>query len=186
MKHPEINHYALVIPLQGDLLKITQLAWDMLDGRYKVNRIAQESPCPHITLFAGEARNPNKNFFLAIQKLCTVTKPFTMRTNGLGVLAVESPLIYIRWMMSTALKELHSKAVQVCKENKFNLDPHYDPQTWLAKATIAFHDTQYSNLGQVLYDLKSLDFSESMEVNKLAIYSYSNKNQEVLSIFNFS
>ena len=100
------NRLALVIPLQGSILETVCLAWQTLDNGYEIRHISDKTPCPHITLAAGEVSGDLHALSQRIQSICEATLPFSIQATGLGVLAEQTPLIYIRWGLSNSLINL--------------------------------------------------------------------------------
>ena len=109
-----------------------------------------------------------------------------MRSNGLGMLLLDSPLIYLRWKENIALNSLRDRILNKlelngipCKNTAYNFE-------WMAKTTICFQDTNYdSNLLKTINTLKTtFEFSYKSTVKNLMVIKYSEgESEETVSVF---
>lgn len=165
---------AIVIELQGDMLYSALAAWSELRVKLCLDFISSVSPAPHITL-ESNLNNEHKQLSTIVNDIAINVPEFTIQGNGVGVFIEDTPVIHVRWSMNNdlfLLKKILSKKLQ----QKGMLLPanenaaHYN---WLPKTTLAYKDSSYENLSEILRIIRAIDFKKEMNVSELSIYEYS-------------
>lgn len=109
--------------------------------------------------------------------------PFEIRGNGLGVFVRETPVIYVRWMVSDALAKLFSDFNRLFGNLWVETADSSLREVWLPKTTIACFDTSYATLPSVLGEIRKFDFERRMEVKQILMIEYDAVHEEVVDTF---
>lgn len=178
----ENKKLAIVIELNEDIKNEAINACNEFSNKLQINYIFKRTPCLHITL--------ESNLPYEIEKISDIlkdislnTKPFFVKSNGVGVLVASTPVIYIRWKKNTAIIQLK----EIIKESlKNKLKEYTEDINWMMKSTLAFHDTKYNQLADCLSILEKYNFNQNLTVNAIHLYEYSlNANEKSLKTFDF-
>ena len=161
---------ALVLELDGEMLDEARKAWILLKEKFAIQYISQNSPCPHMTLASGIQADTDA-LVDCLRDVTSKFQPLEVEGNGIAVLVVESPVIFIRWKLTQAMTELRNKLqASLMDAQKIKYELCCD---WLAKTSLAYEDSDYENLGEILKTLSALNFYQNMTCSKLGIYDYS-------------
>ena len=166
---------AITLSLSGkDYKKILQ-SWDILKNKYKVDYISSRSPGPHITIISGYI----KNLSLIKKKINKINfKRFILRSAGLGVFLMESPLIYIRWKKNSSLTKLCELVDENFNEKIFKKAKFSGSFYWVPKTTIAYRDFKIKNLNKIFKSLSNISKPISVKIDKIELMSVSIKHGE--------
>ena len=157
---------AVVINLTGLIQASAYSAWTMLREQYGVSFISSRSQCPHIAMSAGTVDTSEA----LLDRLGTCVqnyRPFTIQGNGLGIYVRESPVIYIRWNMTETFFKFHQKLSEDLSATWLEPSRNTQPYYWEPKTSLAYSDSAYLGLGDVVQDLKSFNFETEMTVSQL-------------------
>lgn len=183
----EDKKLAVVIELQGEMESQSRLAWKTLAENLSVDFIPSMSVAPHITIDSG-FRGNHKSVCELLGDIALQTSSFTMCGNGIGVFITESPVVHVRWLLNEKINKFKCKLGDALEEaNRNNKISEYEKDyNWLAKTTLAFNDTNYTNLVDVVNIVRILDFKQKMIVNKFALYEYSlDEGENKIAQFDF-
>jgi len=165
---------AITIELQREMEELARIAWKELAEKLSVRYISSRSPAPHITLelnFRGKHEAVTK----ILEDVAIQFSSFSIEGFGLGAFVAETPIVHIRWRLNKDffnLKKALSNELE--NANKLQIIKKYQPdENWQAKTTLAFMDTSYENLSQILNIVRPLDFKQELIVNGIALYEYS-------------
>ncbi|MDP6426314.1 MAG: hypothetical protein QF443_04930 [Dehalococcoidia bacterium] len=172
-----IRNYAIVVNLTGNMLAATLDGWDVLRKIFHIKYISSRSPCPHITLSAGSCNLNETDVVRLVKEIATDVKSFEISGNGLGVFVVETPVVYVRWLLSDKLDNLHTLVHGDMKRIWSKFETHYTQEMWLPKTTLAFHDISYPKLPLVLEELKKIEFKQSMLVQNLSLLTFEKQGE---------
>ena len=161
---------ALVLELDGEMLDEARKAWILLKEKFAIQYISKNSPCPHMTLASGIQADTDA-LVDCLRDVASKFQSLEMEGNGIAVLVVESPVIFIRWKLTQAMTELRNTLqASLMDAQKIKYELCCD---WLAKTSLAYKDSGYENLGEILKTLSALNFYQNMTCSKLGIYDYS-------------
>ncbi len=176
-----MKYFAVAIDLNQELKKHAKEAWRLLEEQFCIQFISKHSPCPHIAIETGLYGNENK-VLKVMKEVASQTPPFTIKGNGLGVFVGESPVIHIRWVKNNPLIKLRGKLgeklQEQCQTPHSKISGYIENHDWLPKTTLAYKDSSYNNLPDVLKLLRPLPFDSKLEVSQLTLYEYSEGNSE--------
>ena len=173
---------AIVIIPEGIVYKSILEKWKEIHSDYKVNFIYFNSSIPHITLVSGIDEKYKNQILDILNKILKKTTPFDMYTKGYGMLLLNSPLIYLRWRENISLNKLRNNILNKIIQNKLISNDLIENKEWMSKTTIFYKDLEYNEkLLKIISNIKKSYLSEmKINVNKLAIISYSNNSKEKL------
>jgi 2'-5' RNA ligase len=176
-----MKYFAITIDLNQELEKHAKEAWRLLEEKFSIQFISKHSPCPHIAIENGLYGDKIKVLEI-IQEVASQTPPFTIKGNKLGVFVGQTPVIHIRWMNNNSLIDLRKKFGEAfnkqCQIPDSTISGYKENPDWLPKTTLAYKDSSYENLSNVLKLLQPLPFDSKLEVRQLTLYEYSEGNPE--------
>jgi 2'-5' RNA ligase len=119
-----------------------------------------------------------------LRELAARTRPFRVRTAGLGIFTVASPILYISLVRSPALAELHRQVWDgVGQSAPSPVTHYYHPEEWAPHITLAQGDIDQDRLADIVRVLSTRNFH--WEVNNLAIIYDTGREQGVRCRFDF-
>jgi 2'-5' RNA ligase len=122
----------------------------------------------------------------ALRELAARTRPFRIRTAGLGVFTVSSPILYIPVIRSPALSRLHEEVWRGVTQTVPGAVAHYySPDEWVPHITLAHGDIDPDKLAEIVRVLSQRNFHWELTVNNLALIYDTGKEQGVRCRFNF-
>jgi 2'-5' RNA ligase len=176
-----MKYFAIVIDLNQELEKHAREEWRLLEEQFSIQFISKNSPCPHIAIESGLYGDENKVLEI-MQEVASQSPPFTIMGNGLGVFVGQTPVIHIRWVNNKSLINLRIKFGEAfekqCQAPNGTLSGYRENPDWLPKTTLAYKDSSYENLPDVLKLLQRMPFDSKLEVSQLTLYEYSEGNPE--------
>ena len=157
--------YALVLTFEKKFCERIFYAWKKLNDKFGIKYISSRSPKPHITVLSGYVDKPD----LFINKLKkTKLKKFYLCKLGIGLLAQNDPLLYLRW-------EYNKKLIKIFHylNNNFYNFFHYkkkqDFSFWMPKTTLIYKDFKYKDMNKVMFKLKTLSNKEKILISNLEL-----------------
>lgn len=122
----------------------------------------------------------------ALREVAARTRPFRVRTAGLGVFTVASPILYIPIIRGPALARLHEEIWRGVRQTVPGAVAHYySPEEWVPHITLAHGDIDPDKLAEIVRILSRRNFHWELTVNNLAIIYDTGKEQGVRCRFNF-
>ena len=168
---------ALVIDLDGESKKLALKAWEQLRNHLEIKFISSRSPCPHITLESDFEVLNHKLFKSRLSVFCKTQPSFVLDARGLGIFVVDTPVIYIRWRKNNNLNLLKndlSDFLELAQKDRI-INNYSVVEDWVPKTTLAYNDSQYECLGDIIQLLRFDEFKDSMKVRSISLYEYSNE-----------
>ena len=170
---------AIVVELSGRMEALSTEVWKELERSLSVNFISSRSPWPHIPLAHGFTANNNDvktefiNFFNTV-------KPFIISGLGVGVFAAETPVVHVRWELSREFIRLKKNIDKMLyhASNKGLISNYNSDINWVAKTTLAYGDTSYKKLFEILDLIRIKKFTYPMLISKCFLYEYSESDGE--------
>ncbi len=136
---------------------------------------------PHLTLLAGKVKN-QKIFSENVNALTKQLFAIELRPIGLGVFVSETPVIYLRWELSSELCKFRKK---LCKEtcNQITqLDKFTTNEFWIAKTSIAAQDTKQDLLSDYLKAVHYENLPHSTIFRQIVLIDYSGPCEKIIEI----
>ena len=163
-----LKHLAVVIGLTGTMLDENLRAWSMLKDDFDISFISSHSREPHITISSG-----NCSTIDALKKAVTSSlenfAPFEIQGNGLGIFVKETPVLYIRWIITKELARLFSYYENALQTVWQSISKTTQSGMWTPKSTLAFCDISYKQLPGIIAELEGYDFEQTMTVDGITL-----------------
>lgn len=178
---------AVVVELQGQLEGLARKVWKELEEEVCVKYIPSLSPAPHIALEYGFKAEYNRLEEL-LTNVSSRFSSFSINGMGLGVFVDDTPVVHIRWQMNKHFLGLkNTLSTGLLRANKQGFITEYESdENWQAKTTLAYKDSSYEKLNQILSIARPYNFRQKMIVNGISLYEYSNeKGEQKLDFFPF-
>ncbi|MGB8511166.1 MAG: 2'-5' RNA ligase family protein [Pyrinomonadaceae bacterium] len=159
--------------------------WDELAKRFDVRGI-YVTPFPHFSYQVGEEYDVC-GVERSLQDLAARTRPFRIRTAGLGIFTVASPVLYVPIVRSPALSNLHEEIWQaVAPSRPSAVTRYYNPEMWMPHITLAHGDIEQDKVAEIVRLLAARSFHWEMTVNNLSMIYDTGTEQGLRCRFNFN
>jgi len=159
--------------------------WEELGQKFDVRGMYVQA-FPHFSYQVAEAYDDDYACERFLRELAARTAPFRVRTAGLGIFTVASPILYIPLVRSPALAQLHRdiwEGVRQCVHSA--VSHYYHPDEWAPHITLAQGDIDYDKLADIVRLLSPRNFHWEINVNNLAIIYDTGREQGIRCRFNF-
>ena len=160
------------IPLKEKALEQALHMQDILFNQGKVSHI-QENGFPHITLLAGINNEKLELLKEALNFAVNLFKGIELKTKGIGLLALDTPLVYLRWEENKDLVQAKNQLMNCLLERDILKSGLAYNDDWIIKSTICFHDTRYNiELFQAIEQISKMHVKCNMKIDSISIISY--------------
>ena len=158
--------------------------WEELGQKFDV-RGMYVTPFPHFSYQVADAYEEQEcGRFL--RELAARTRPFRVRTSGLGIFTVANPILYIPLVRSPQLSRLHEEIWKGIRQSAPGAVAHYyAPEEWVPHVTLAHGDIDQEKLSAIVRVLSTRNFHWEITVNNLCMIYDTGKEQGVRCRFNF-
>jgi 2'-5' RNA ligase len=158
--------------------------WEELGQKFDV-RGMYVTPYPHFSFQVAEVYDDAAcEHFL--KGLAARTRPFRVKTAGLGIFTVASPILYIPIVRSPALSDFHREIWENVRQVTPGAVAHYyHPEEWAPHVTLAQGDIDQDKLAEVVRYLSRRNFHWEFSVNNVSIIYDTGREQGVRCRFNF-
>jgi 2'-5' RNA ligase len=158
--------------------------WEELGQKFDV-RGMYVTPYPHFSFQVAEAYDEAAcEHFLT--ELAARTRPFRVRTAGLGIFTVASPILYIPIVRGPALSDFHREIWENVRQVTPGAVAHYyHPEEWAPHVTLAQGDIDQDKLAEVVRFLSRRNFHWEFSVTNVAIIYDTGREQGVRCRYNF-
>ena len=131
------------------------------------------TPYPHFSWQIAESYDMGKliNIF---EDIAENTKPFKVKTTGIGLFTGKSPVIFIPLVKDTQLLKFHHSVWDRLIKVGEDISDYYSPQSWVPHISLAYEDVTEENVGKALKKLSFIDFSWNFEVDNISFIYESN------------
>jgi 2'-5' RNA ligase len=158
--------------------------WEELGQKFDV-RGMYVTPYPHFSFQVAEAYDEDAcGHFL--RELAARTRPFRVKTAGLGIFTVASPILYIPIVRSPALSDFHREIWESVRQvTPGPVTHYYHPDEWAPHVTLAQGDIDQDKLAEVIRYLSRRNFHWEFTVTNVAIIYDTGREQGVRCRYNF-
>lgn len=164
--------HAIVTLLNAENYAQMEALWRELEFECGLTGIAV-TPIPHISWHIA-AEYDFKRLENRIAELAEHSKPFTVRTRGLGLFTGVSPVVYIPVIKDVRLAEFHRMVWEASYPTAIGASPYYAPDAWMPHITLAHGDVDWPKLACAMEKLASQTFDWEVRLDNLAlVYQYS-------------
>jgi len=171
---------AIVIELNDAIKSEATKVCTELSKKLDINYIFKRTPCLHIMIESDLSYDNIDEIIKVMKNISSITTPFFIDSNGIGVFITSTPVIYLRWKKNNAILKMKESLLQT-------LPNHHEDINWVMKSTLAFHDTSYNTLNNCLNILEKYDFHQKLHVKSIHLYEYSlHEDEKCIQTFNLS
>ena len=158
--------------------------WEELGQKFDV-RGMYVTPYPHFSFQVAEAYDEEACAGF-LRSLASRVRPFRVRTAGLGIFTVASPILYIPVVRSPALSELHEEIWRGVRQKIPGAVAHYyHPDEWTPHITLAQGDIDQDKLADIVRVLSRRNFHWEFSVTNLSMIYDTGRQQGIRCRFNF-
>ncbi|MCI0399352.1 MAG: 2'-5' RNA ligase family protein [Chloroflexi bacterium] len=159
--------HGVVSLLDDTYYRLVETLWAELDRRFGLRGITV-TPYPHFSYHvAGEY--DLERLLPILEKRAWQTRPFTVKTGGLGLFTGPQPVLYVpvvRHAQLTALHQLLWPALEPCSAGRV---AYYAPDNWFPHVTLAHGDLTNDNLGPAVQWLNRQPLVWEFTVDNLSL-----------------
>lgn len=135
---------------------------------------------PHFSWQVTESYHQEK-LQEVISEIARQSKPFIVRTTGIGLFSGETPIIFIPIVKDEHLLQFH--AILWRKLNGIAIQPseYYSPEKWIPHITLAYNDVNQSNLNCAMQLVAFTNTNIEIRVDNLVIVD-ENEDESIATI----
>jgi len=163
--------HGLVSLLDTQHYRLIEDLWRELEKECGLTGV-KVTPYPHFSWQIGTSY-PEPQTKQAVRAIATQTRPFTVRTDGLGIFSGPTPVVYIPIIRNPKMNQLHTKLWRQFQPSAKGLTPYYGPQKWMPHITLIFGDSSVGSLMCGLELLAFRSFDWEIEINNISFVSQS-------------
>ncbi len=158
--------------------------WEELCQKFDVRGMYVTS-YPHFSHQVAEQYDEQEcDHFL--RRLAARTRPFRIRTAGLGIFTVANPILYVPIVRSPQLSELHRELWEGIHQSTPGAVSHYyQPEMWVPHITLAHGDIDQDKLAEIVRRLSARNFHWEITVNNLTMIYDTGREQGLRCRYNF-
>ncbi|HYE15845.1 MAG TPA: 2'-5' RNA ligase family protein [Pyrinomonadaceae bacterium] len=155
-----------------------EAVWEELGQKFDV-RGMYVNAFPHFSYQVAESYEDAACERL-LGEIASRTRPFRVRTAGLGIFTVSTPILYIPLVRSPHLSQLHREIWDGARQAVPGAVAHYyHPDEWAPHITLAQGDIDQDKLAEIVRVLSLRNFHWELTVNNLAIIYDTGREQGV-------
>lgn len=158
--------HGVVSLLPQPYYKEVEYIWNELEKEVGLTGV-KVTPYPHFSWQIAESYDMTK-LTGVFKDIAASTKPFEVKTTGIGLFTGSSPVIFIPVVKDIQLLKLHYSIWEKLKQIGENLSDYYSPQLWVPHISLAFGDVTKENIGTVLEKLSFMNFNWNFEVDNIS------------------
>lgn len=155
--------------------------WHELDSKCGLQGV-QTTPYPHLTWQVTQGYDLPK-LDRILKKISHRTKPFSLRTDGLGIFTGEKPVVYISIVKDENLLRLHESLWERTKEFAREPDLQYSPPHWIPHITLVYNDLTQDNMNCALQILAFQKFEWEIKIDQLTLFTQSEGKTDQASTY---
>jgi 2'-5' RNA ligase len=140
--------------------------WQTLEGEAGLNGI-RVTPYPHFSWQNAQDYDLER-LQPILEQIASQTRPFAVRTSGIGLFCGEQPVIYIALVKTLELMRFHSMVWDSILGTSSAASPYYSPGNWVPHISLAYGDVTIENIGQTMKSLAFQSYAWEMQVDNFA------------------
>jgi 2'-5' RNA ligase len=108
---------------------------------------------------------------LVLKDIAAATRPFRVRTAGLGMFSGPKPVIFINVVKTDEMLHLHKLVWERTHQCAHDISPLYAPQSWIPHITLAHDDLPWQTMSCAIRKLVFQTFDWDMLVSSISVIS---------------
>jgi hypothetical protein len=159
---------AIVTVLDAPFGDQIRAIWQVLQEDCLVQNTLAAHPIPHFS-WHGARGYDEQALDIMLEKIASQTRPFMVRTTGIGLFTGSNLVIFISLVKNHSLAALHAQIWERTHELGTQLNNHYRPENWMPHITLALDPLDEPSIACVLRSLAFKPFSWEIPVDHFAI-----------------
>ena len=158
---------AVVSLLDDHHTQLTEALWLELETQFGLRGV-YTTPHPHFSYHVARSYDLD-SLAPRLDRLIHATRPFQVRTTGLGVFTGKSPVLTIPVVRSPALTQFHQalwSELAACASGSL---AYYGPEQWLPHITLGSGDIRKDLLAEAVRLFSERDFNWTITIDNLAL-----------------
>jgi 2'-5' RNA ligase len=155
----------IVSLLDEEHYRLTEGLWAELEHTFGLRGI-YATPYPHFSYHVAK-RYDVEGLEAALKEMAETTRPFQVRTAGLGLFTGQSPVLFIPVVRGQALSQFHQRVWEAVSPLASGEEAHYHPERWMPHITIVFGELPSEKLPGVIRLLSERAFDWQITVDNL-------------------
>jgi 2'-5' RNA ligase len=161
-----------------------QAIWEDLCQKFDVRGMYVTS-FPHFSYQVAEKYDDGE-CERSLKQLAARSRPFRIRTAGLGIFTVANPILYVPIVRAPALSKLHQELWDEVRQSTPGAVSHYyQPESWVPHITLAQGDIDQDKLAEIVRRLSARNFHWELTVNNITMIYDTGREQGLSCRFNF-
>ncbi len=175
--------HGIVSLLDNHHYQLIEDLWAELEREYSVRGV-YITPYPHFSYQIAPDYNIEQVEPI-LHRIASNSRPFSIRTSGLGIFTGTSPVLYIPVVRSPELTRFHETLWPEISQAASGIVEYYSPEQWMPHITIGFGDMSKDKLGHIVRFLSERSFTWEIPTNNIALIYDTGTKQELKSRFDF-
>lgn len=164
--------------LDGPHYQKVEALWAELAERFDARGV-YITPYPHFSYHIARRYN-RAQLDPLLAEIAATSRPFTVRTGGIGVFTGLAPVLYISVVRNAALSDYHARLWTAVNAASADAGPYYNPDDWMPHITIGFGDIYPTRLSSMIGTLSSRAFLWEIPIDNLALIYETAAGQEMV------
>ncbi len=158
--------HGLVSLLPSPYYERVEAIWDRLERRCGLTGI-RVTPYPHFSWQIADDYDFDR-LEAAIQLVVAQTKPFAVKTAGLGIFSGENPVVYLPVARNNRMTQLHNEIWLATSGLGTGVSELYNDDNWTPHISLAYGDVDRQTLPEILDELAFESFGWEFEVDNVS------------------
>ncbi|MEL6525965.1 MAG: 2'-5' RNA ligase family protein [Chloroflexota bacterium] len=141
--------------------------WAELQAQFGVHGV-RTTPVAHFSYHVAQKYHSD-SLSIILGEIASQTKPFQVRTVGLGIFTGDDPVLYMSVRLDPVLITLHQQLWDALADVTVEPLNLYHPHRWQPHITLTHKDVNHDLLPEVVRILSERDFYWTITVNNLAL-----------------
>lgn len=176
--------HAVVSLLDDNSSRMVEKLWAEIEREFGLRGVYQ-TPFPHISYHVSGEYDVDK-VRTVMQVFARHTAPFRVRCCGLGVFTGPQPVLYMPVVRSPQLAEFQHELWHQVTKSSGHLEFLYRPARWVPHVTLTRDDLTQRALGAIVRKFCTLELSQQVTINNLALIYETRGREEVVYRVNLS
>lgn len=170
--------YGVVALLDDQHCEMVEALWSEFKREFGTDS-AYSSPVPHFSYHVADSYNMER-LEPILKRVVSQTRPFRVKTNGLGIFTGAQPVLYIPVVRNRAMATLHQRLWSPLATVTTNPLPYYHPDNWRPHITLTHRNVEHDLLPKVVRLLSSREFMWEIRIETIAVIRDSRENEETI------